>query len=83
MNISRDARNVGLLSFCQALGQTQMVLVFSVSSIIGASIAPNVGWATVPITFQFIFMTLSTIPAALLMKRVGRANGFTVFLIIG
>lgn len=60
-----------------------MVLIFSVSSIIGASIAPNVGWATVPITFQFVFMTLSTIPAAFLMKRIGRANGFTVFLIIG
>ncbi len=28
-------------------------------------------------------MTLSTIPAAFLMKRIGRANGFTVFLIIG
>ena len=83
MQLSRETRNVGLLSLCQALGQTQMVLVFSVSSIIGASIAPNVGWATVPITFQFVFMTMSTIPAAFLMKRIGRANGFTVFLIIG
>ncbi len=83
MQMTRETRNVGLLSVCQALGQTQMVLIFSVSSIIGASIAPNVGWATVPITFQFVFMTLSTIPAAFLMKRIGRANGFTVFLIIG
>jgi MFS family permease len=83
MKMSLETRNVGLLAFCQALGQTQMILVFSVSSIIGASIAPNVGWATVPITFQFVFMTMSTIPAAFLMKRIGRANGFTVFLLIG
>jgi predicted MFS family arabinose efflux permease len=79
----RENRNVGLLSLCQALGQTQMVLIFSVSSIIGATIAPNPGWATVPITFQFLFMTLSTVPAALLMKRIGRAAGFIVFLLVG
>lgn len=83
MKLTREIRNVSLLSFCQALGQTQMILVFSVSSIIGASIAPSVAWATVPITFQFVFMTLSTVPAAFLMKRIGRASGFTVFLLIG
>ncbi len=83
MTITRESKNVGLLAFCQALGQTQMVLVFSVSSIIGASLGPNPGWATVPITIQFVLMTASTVPAALWMKRVGRANGFITFLVIG
>ena len=83
MNITRESKNVGLLAFCQALGQTQMVLVFSVSSIIGASLGPNPGWATVPITIQFVLMTASTVPAALWMKKVGRANGFITFLVIG
>jgi predicted MFS family arabinose efflux permease len=83
MSANHAPKNVTLLSLCQALGQTQMVLIFSVSSIIGATIAPNPGYATVPITFQFVFMTLSTIPAALLMKRIGRAWGFIVFLAIG
>lgn len=83
MMIRRSTRNVTLLSMCQAFGQTQMVLIFSVSSIIGATIAPNAGWATVPITFQFIAMTLSTVPAALLMKKLGRAGGFISFLGIG
>lgn len=83
MNITRESKNVGLLAFCQALGQTQMVLIFSVSSIVGASIGPNPGWATVPITVQFVMMTASTIPAALWMKKVGRANGFITFLAIG
>ncbi|MBN43151.1 MAG: MFS transporter [Alphaproteobacteria bacterium] len=83
MILNRSLRNVTLLSMCQAFGQTQMVLIFSVSSIIGATIAPNVAWATVPITFQFVAMTMSTVPAALLMKRIGRASGFIVFLLIG
>ncbi len=79
----RSIRNVTLLSMCQAFGQTQMVLIFSVSSIIGATIAPDAGWATVPITCQFIAMTSSTVPAALLMKKIGRAGGFISFLVIG
>ena len=83
MMLKRSSRNVAILSMCQAFGQTQMILIFSVSSIIGATIAPNAGWATVPITFQFIAMTMSTVPAALLMKKIGRANGFIAFLLVG
>ncbi len=90
MRVTRAVRNVSLLSVCQAFGQTQMVLIFSVSSIIGASMAPIIdvlgvpfGLATLPISLQFIFMMFSTVPAAQLMKRIGRANGFIVFLFIG
>ena len=99
MNKHKTGRNVGLLSVCQALAQTQMVLVFSVSAIIGATLAPerlflSLPWvgdtaidgkvlATVPISLQFITMTLSTVPAAQLMKRIGRARGFIAFLIFG
>lgn len=90
MMMNRATRNVTLLSVCQAFGQTQMVLIFSVSTLIGAMLAPVVdvfgfkaSLATVPITLQFVFMTLSTVPAAQLMKRVGRANGFIVFLLLG
>ena len=90
MQITRAVRNVSLLSVCQALAQTQMVLIFSVSTIIGASLAPIIdvlgvpfGLATLPITLQFVFMMFATVPAAQLMKRIGRANGFIVFLLIG
>ena len=87
---NRAVRNVSLLSVCQALAQTQMVLIFSVTTFIGAAMAPTIdlifidfSLATLPITLQFTFMTLATLPAALLMKRIGRANGFIVFLVLG
>ena len=90
MIVTRAIRNVSLLSVCQALAQTQMVLIFSVSTIIGASMAPIVdilgipfGLATLPISLQFVFMMFATLPAAQLMKRIGRANGFIVFLLMG
>src|SRR3546814_10560256 len=39
--------------------------------------------ATLPITLQFIPMTLSTGPAAALIKRIGRARGFSAFIVLG
>lgn len=90
MNINRSVRNVSLLSVCQALAQTQMILIFSVTTFIGAALAPIIdifgvpfGLATLPISLQFTFMTLATLPAALLMKRIGRAPGFIIFILIG
>ena len=90
MILNRAVRNVSLLSVCQALAQTQMVLIFSVSTFIGAALAPVVdvfgapiSLATLPISLQFLFMMFATVPAAHLMKRIGRANGFIVFILIG
>ena len=90
MVLNDVVRNVSLLSMCQALAQTQMVLIFSVTTFIGAALAPVVNLfgvpfslATLPITLQFTFMTISTLPAALLMKKLGRANGFILFILIG
>lgn len=90
MILNRATRNVSLLSVCQALAQTQMVLVFSVSTFIGAALAPvidifgaPISLATLPISLQFLFMMFATVPAAQLMKRIGRARGFIVFILIG
>jgi MFS family permease len=99
MKFDRSIRNVALLSGCMAFAQTQMVLIFSASSLIGAAIAPpgvlvTFGFpfrfaltgdmlATLPITCQFIAMTLATVPAAQLMKRIGRARGFNSFIALG
>ncbi len=90
MIVNRAIRNVSLLSVCQALAQTQMVLIFSVSTFIGAALAPvidtfgaPISLATLPISLQFLFMMFATVPAAQLMKRIGRAQGFIVFILIG
>jgi MFS family permease len=83
MSVDRSTRNVALLSVCMAFAQTQMVLMFSGSTLIGLALADNPALATLPITLQFVAMTLSTVPAAMLMKRVGRAPGFIVFLLLG
>ena len=102
---ARSIRNVTLLASCQALAQTQMVLIFTVSAIVAASLAThspfatgllaivaapfggepphNSVLATLPISLQFLAMMGSTVPAALLMKRIGRVRGFITFIGFG
>ena len=79
-------RNVILLALCQALLTTGNVLLVSVNGLIGRSIAPSEALITLPVALQFVGLMTATIPASLIMKRIGRKNGFymgTSFGILG
>lgn len=69
-------RSVILLSLCQALLGTGNVLLISVNGLIGQSLSPSAALITLPIAMQFIGLMLATIPASLIMQRIGRRNGF-------
>jgi predicted MFS family arabinose efflux permease len=69
-------RNVLLLSLCQALLTTGNVLLVSVNGLIGRELAPSALLITLPVALQFIGLMTATIPASLLMGRIGRKNGF-------
>ena len=69
-------RNVIILSICQAIGLTGISAIVLLGGIIGTEIAPTPAWATLPVSISVVGVALSTIPAALLMKRVGRRKGF-------
>ncbi len=51
------------------------MMVF-IGGLIGSDIAPSPTLATLPGTLMIAGLALSTIPAALLMKRIGRKKGF-------
>lgn len=55
-----------------------MTLISAVGSLAGYALASNKALATLPSTMSVIGTALSTIPASLLMKRVGRRLGFVV-----
>ena len=44
--------------------------------IVGATMAPVPGLATLPVALMIVGTAMSTIPASLLMRRVGRKVGF-------
>ena len=55
-----------------------MTLVAAVGALAGYALASNKALATLPSTMSVIGTALSTVPASLLMKRVGRRLGFMV-----
>ncbi|MBS0001939.1 MAG: MFS transporter [Thioalkalivibrio sp.] len=76
-------RDVGLLAMAQAMLMTGTSLLVSTSALVGRELAPDPGWATIPLGLQFLAMTLSTIPASLFMGRYGRRAGFLVGVNLG
>ncbi|WGI24985.1 MFS transporter [Halomonas alkaliantarctica] len=74
---------VTLLSLCQALLVTGNVLLIAVSPLIGASLAPSASWSTAPVAIQWLGLMCATIPASLIMARLGRKRGFILGNIVG
>ena len=86
MQLSRDHRNVFVLALCQALFMTGQSMMFILAGLVGADLSENKALATLPITVIIVATALTTIPASLLMKHIGRKPGFMLgatFAIIG
>ncbi len=71
-------RNLLILVIAQALGASGGITMMVAGSIVGARLAPSPQWATVPISAMIVGMALAAVPAAFLMKRIGRRAGFMV-----
>ncbi len=69
-------RNVLLLSVAQALAGSGIIVMVLLGGILGAELAPDPRWATLPVSIAVIGVAVSTIPAALLMQRIGRKRAF-------
>lgn len=72
---SREIRNVGLLAVCQALMMTASTLIVATSALVGVMLAENKALATLPFGLMWLMTTLTSVPAALLMRRFGRQAG--------
>jgi MFS family permease len=83
MLIVHSRRTVLMLALCQALAMTGGSIVATTASIVGSMLAPNRALSTLPIAVQMTGMMLATIPAALLMARIGRRPGFWIGAGIG
>jgi MFS family permease len=83
--IERDptVRNVVLLACCQALSISAMSMSMTVTALVGQSLAPDAALSTLPLALQFTATMLTTMPASLLMRRVGRQMGFSIGVVIG
>src|SRR5687768_7699193 len=76
-------RNVFLLACCQALLLTNAVTLISIGALAGYALADNKALATLPATAYVIGAALTTFPASMWMKRVGRRSGFLTGGLLG
>lgn len=74
---------VYLLSFCNALMFICSSMLITVSALIGYELADTKILATLPLGIQYLAMMCSTIPASLLMARIGRKYSFMLAALIG
>ena len=76
-------RTVLMLAGCQALAMTGGTIVGTTGAIVGNMLTPDKALSTLPIAVQQAGVMAATIPAALLMARIGRRPGFWIGLGLG
>ena len=67
-----------MLGAAQSFGQTATPILVLLGGIVGALIAPDPSWATLPLAIMIIGVACATIPASYLMSRFGRKAGFLI-----
>jgi len=70
------ANNVWLFMLCQALTMSIASFVIFVGSIIGKTLAPDPGLATMPVAAFILGSALATLPVILSMRRYQRKRVF-------
>jgi MFS family permease len=76
-------RQVFLLATAQALFQIVTVLVMTIGGLAGSILAPSPEFATAPVAAMFLGTAVSTVPASMLMTRLGRKLGFVTGASLG
>ncbi len=73
---TRSRRNVTVLVIAQAFLGAQLPMIFIIGGLAGQSLATNICFATLPISFIVLGSMLSATPMSALMQRFGRKAGF-------
>jgi MFS family permease len=80
-DISGDARarsNVARLAAAQALTGANSAVIFATGSIVGATLAPDMSLATVPLSMYVVGLAAGTLPTGAISRAYGRRVAFIV-----
>jgi MFS family permease len=80
-DISGDARarsNVARLAAAQALTGANSAVIFATGSIVGATLAPDMSLATVPLTMYVVGLAAGTLPTGAISRAYGRRVAFII-----
>jgi hypothetical protein len=70
-----QVRNLSLLVVCQLISTSGSIVMVMLGGIIGSQLATNQAFATLPLSMMVVAIAATTIPAAMLMKKIGRRKG--------
>lgn len=70
--------NLAILVLCQLISATGSIVFVTLGGIIGATLSSELAWATLPISIGVLATAATTVPATMLMRRVGRGRGFAI-----
>ncbi|QOZ80014.1 MFS transporter [Bradyrhizobium sp. CCBAU 53351] len=79
--IAEDARaraNVVRLAAAQALTGANSAVIFATGSIVGATLAPDMSLATVPLSMYVLGLAAGTLPTGAISRRFGRRVAFVI-----
>src|SRR5260370_19641870 len=79
--ISGDARarsNVVRLAAAQALTGANSAVIFATGSIVGATLAPSISLATVPLSMYVVGLAAGTLPTGVISRAYGRRVAFII-----
>jgi MFS family permease len=79
--ISGDARarsNVVRLAAAQALSGANSAVIFATGSIVGATLAPDISLATVPLSMFVVGLATGTLPVGAISRAYGRRVAFII-----
>ena len=76
-------RNIMVLATAQALGAASPPIIISLGGIIGQTLSSVPALATLPVSLYNLGLAMGTIPAAMIMRRMGRRTGYLIGASIG
>ena len=74
----RARSNVARLAAAQALTGANSAVIFATGSIVGATLAPDVSFATVPISVYVVGLAFGTLPTGAISRAYGRRAAFVI-----
>jgi MFS family permease len=75
---ARARANVARLAAAQALTGANSAVIFATGSIVGATLAPSMSLATVPISMYVLGLAAGTLPTGAISRRYGRRIAFII-----
>ena len=75
-------KNIYLMAIVSSLCLATSSLMVLVSGLLGSSLAPSASLATLPMASFIVGTAVSTVPAAMIMRKVGRKKGFLLSIFI-